>query len=117
MLGRYIKINDIELPNPTSFSYGYNPSENVYESEAGTQLSNIKRLDRISWSASFNCTSTLRDTLLTYCKTPSVKVKIDNGDAIDGRLRLAGEVALVENSEYTEGTQGLWTVPVKFEGE
>lgn len=117
MLGKYIKINDSTLPNPVSFTYTYNPSENVYESEAGTQLSNIRRLDRLSFSASFNCSSRLRDTLVTYCKTPSVSVKIDNGTVVNGRLRLSGDIALVEGSENNEGTQGLWTVPVTFEGE
>lgn len=117
MLGRYIKIDNVVMPNPETFSYKYNPDENVYTSEAGTQLSNIKRLDRMSFNASFNCSSRLRDALIGLCMTPSVSVQIDGGASTSGRLRLAGDIALVEGSENTNGTQGLWTVPVSFEGE
>ena len=117
MLGKYLKINNTLMPNPESFEFTYNPNENIYTSEAGTELSNIIRLDRLSFSASFNCSSRLRDTLLAYCLSPSVEVKIDGGAAINGRLRLSGAVVLVEGSELNTGTQGLWTVPVTFEGE
>lgn len=116
MLGKYIKINNTLMPNPTSFSMAYPPDENVFTSEAGTQLSNIRRLDRLTFSASFNCTDRMRDTLIGYCQTPSVTVQIDNGTATDGRLRL-GDIGLVEDSEMVNGTQGLWTVSVTFEGE
>ena len=117
MLGKYITIDNVLMPNPTAFSYKYNPDENVFTSEAGTQLSNIRRLDRLSFSASFNCSSRLRDVLEAKCKQASVKVSIDNGAAIDGRLRLSGDITLVEDSEYVNGTSGLWVVPVTFEGE
>lgn len=116
MLGKYITINNTQMPNPTSYEETLNPSENVYESEAGTQMSNIVRLDRFSFSASWNCTSRLRDTLKTYCKTASVNVSVD-GVAYTGRMRLGGAISLVENSETNTGTQGLWTVPITFEGE
>lgn len=116
-LGKYIKINDELMPNPTKFEFTLNPQENIFYSESGTELSNIVRLDRPSWSASFNCSDRLRDKLLTLCKSASVKVKIDNGTEMSGRLRLGGSVSLVEDSEYVGGTQGLWEVPVTFEGE
>lgn len=117
MLARYIKINNETMPNPTAFSMNYPPDENVFTSEAGTQLTNIRRLDRLTFSASFACSSRLKDKLIALCMEPSVEVVIDNGTATSGRLRLAGDIALVENSEYTGGTQGLWSVPVTFEGE
>lgn len=116
MLGKYISINSTLMPNPTTFSMAYPPDENVFTSEAGTQLSNIRRLDRLTFSASFNCTDRMRDTLVSYCQTPSVSVQIDGGTAISGRLRL-GDISLVEDSEMVNGTQGLWTVSVTFEGE
>lgn len=115
-LGKYISINNNLMPNPVSFEETLNPSENVYESEAGTQMSNIVRLDRYSFSATWNCTSRLRDALKTYCTTASVTVKID-GVSHSGRMRLGGAISLVENSETNTGTQGLWTVPITFEGE
>jgi len=117
MLGRYITINNTVMPNPAKFSYTFPPDENVFTSEAGTQLTNIKRLDRLTFSASWNCSSRLRDELLALCKTPSVSVSIDNEPAVDGRLRLSSGPELVEDSEYTNGTDGLWVVSVTFEGE
>ena len=117
MLGKYIKFNNTQMPNPVSFSYKYNPDENIFTSEAGTQMSQIRRLDRLSFSAAFNCTSRLRDQLDALCLLPSVTATIDNGTPVSGRLRQSGDVTLVEDSENTEGTQGLWTVPVIFEGE
>lgn len=117
MLGKYIKINGELMPNPTAFSYRYNPDENVFTSEAGTELTNIRRLDRLSFSASFNCSSRLKEKLEVFCKTASVSVSINDETAVDGRLRLGGDITLVEFSEYTNGTDGLWSVPVTFEGE
>ena len=117
MLGRYIKIDNVVMPNPIAFSYTYDADESVYKSEAGTELSNIRRLDRLSFSATFNCSSRLKDSLVGLCMTPSVDVQIDNGAVTSGRLRLNGDIELVENSEKTGGTQGLWTVRVQFQGE
>lgn len=119
MLGKFIKIDNEQMPNPNpgTFAYRYNPDENVFKSEAGTELSNIRRLNRISWSAAFNCTSTLKEKLETMVLKPSVEVSIDNGTAISGRLRLGSDISLVEDSEYLSATQGLWVVPLVFEGE
>lgn len=116
MLGKYITINGTQMPNPISFAEQLNPQENVYASEAGDQMSNIVRLDRYSFSASWNCTSRLKAQILGYCKLASVEVSIDSED-YSGRMRLGGAINLVENSENSEGTQGLWEVPVTFEGE
>ncbi len=115
MLGQYIRINNEQMPNPEGFSGNLNPSENIFESEAGTQMSNIVRLDRPSWSCSFNCSSRLKAKLLAFCKLASVEAEVD-GETMRGRLRLGG-YELVENSEYTSGTDGLWTVSVEFQGE
>ena len=117
MLGRYIKVGDVFWPNPIpgSFAIEYEASENVFETEDGGVVSNIIRLNRPVWGATFNCSSTMRDTIVAACQEPSVTVKID-GVQMSGRLRLSGEISLVENSERTEGTSGLWVVPVRFEG-
>lgn len=119
MFGKYLKINNRTMPNPNpgSFSYKLNPQENTYTSEAGDELTEVVRLDRLSFKASFNCSSSLKEELEALCKTARVTVSIDNGAAITGRLRLAGDISLVANSERTPGTQGLWVVPVSFEGQ
>lgn len=117
-LGRFISINGEQVPNPApgSFSMGLNPQENLYTSESGLQMSNVVRLDRPSWGATFDVSSKWRDKFLTWCKLASVTCVID-GETMSGRLRLSGAYTLVENSENTQGTQGLWEVPITFEGE
>lgn len=116
MLGKYISINGETLPNPVpgSFEYQLNPMENVFENEAGEQMANVKRLDRISWTGSFQCTSTKRDSLLAFCKLAECSCSFD-GVEYQGRLRLNGGVSLYELSEYTPGTNGLWTLSLTFE--
>lgn len=115
-LGKFIKINNEQVPNPESFDETLNPSENIYESEAGTQLANIVRLDRYSFSASWNCSSRFKAKFLAWCKLASVDVTI-NGVTTSGRMRLGGSISLVEDSANVGGTEGLWTVPITFEGE
>ena len=118
MLGKFLKINGEQMPNPNpeTWNAALNPKENIYETEAGTRKSNIIRLDRPSWSCSFNCTSRMKDRIVDYCKRPSVVCEVD-GEEFEGTLRLSGAITLVKDSEYCRGTNGLWVVPVVFEGE
>lgn len=117
MLGRFIKIDGVQFPNPVTgtFAPALNPQENVYLTEDGSQASNIVRLDRFSFDAQFNCSSMQRGKVEAVAKAPSCIVEID-GQVYEGRLRLSGAITMIANSERVEGTQGLWVVPVKFEG-
>lgn len=116
MLGQFLKINNVQMPNPNTGTWkeSLNPNENKYSTEDGTMKVVPIRLDRKSWSAEFNCTSTMRATLESYCKMARVSCAV-NGTTYNGTLRLGGEVALAEDSEYTSGTDGLWVVPLVFE--
>ena len=117
MLGRYITIDSVQYPNPIpgSFAIVYDVSENKFEMEDGSVASNIVRLNRPVWSASFNCTSTMKNAIVTDCMKSYVTAVVD-GATMNGRLRLSGDITLVENTERVTGTDGLWIVPVKFEG-
>lgn len=116
MLGQFITVNGETLPNPVpgTFEYSLNPAENIFENEAGEQMANVKRLDRVSWGASFQCTSRIRDKLIAFCKLPEVVCTVD-GVQYAGRLRLGGSVALYERSETVALTRGLWTLTLTFE--
>jgi hypothetical protein len=116
MLGKYIRINGVQFPNPVSgtFAPALNPIENIYTTEDGHQASNIIRLDRFSFDAQFNCSGVMRARLEAIAKMASCTVEVE-GVEYEGRLRLSGSITMIENSERTEGTQGLWVVPVKFE--
>lgn len=117
MLGKYLRINNEQLPNPIpgAFEYQLNADENVFTNEAGEQMTNIIRLDRLSWTGTFQCTGRMKDKLLAICKLAECSCTFE-GETYGGRLRLGGAVVLYDNSEYTAGTDGLWTVPLVFEG-
>lgn len=116
MLDKFLKIDNVKMPNPVSgsFTFALNPDENVFSNEAGEQMANVKRLNRASWGGTFNCTSGMRDTLLGKCKANECTCEVD-GVLYSGRLRLNGEVSMVAGSELVENTQGLWVVPLRFE--
>lgn len=117
MLGKYLLIDAVPFPNPVTGSLAMmlNAAENVYQTEDGKEAANILRLDRPSWTATFNCSSGQLAALLAICKSASCTVTIC-GQEMTGRMRLNGNYTLYENSERTTGTDGLWVVPVKFEG-
>ncbi len=112
MLGKYIVVNSVTLPNPKSFSLSEETVENVYESEAGTDLAQVVRLGKVSAKATFQVTSLWRDRLKTMTQTATQPVTID-GQSMTMRLR-DYSAKLVENSENIEGTDGLWTVSINF---
>lgn len=115
-LGQFIKINGTTIPNPNTGTYStnLNAEEKNYSTENGTRKNIPIRLDRKSWTGEFNCSSTMKATLEGYCKQARVTCLL-NGMTYQGTLRLNGDITMVENSEYTEGTDGLWVVPLVFE--
>ena len=115
MLGKFIKINNTTIPNPNpdSFTEAYPPQENIFTTEAGTQLASVVRLDRYTWTGEFNVSSRLKETLLGYAQMASVTCTV-NGTNYSGRLRV-GNIALYGNSAHTSGTDGLWVIGLTFE--
>lgn len=112
MLGKYLKINGTQYPNPTSFQIKYKNNENVNLSEAYTELTSVNRLCKMELAMTFQLTSFLYEAILADCKLPSVSLSL-NGVNYVGRLRMAS-ADLEDNSETTQGTDGLWTVKVSF---
>ena len=118
MLNKYLKINGELMPNPVSFKgITPNPQENVFFSEGGRRMTNIVRLDRPSWAATFQCTSRMKAKLETFCKSQSVTSSFNNEPTMTGTLRMSGSPTLVKNSEFCNNTDGLWEISVIFEGE
>ena len=115
-LGQFLKINNTAIPNPNpgTFSTNLNANEKQYTTENGILKVVPLRLERRSWKGEFNCSSVMKATLEGYCKLARVNCTVDNL-SYSGTLRLDGDVTLVENSEYTDGTKGLWVVPFRFE--
>lgn len=116
MLGKFIKIDDEQFPNPVpgTFNDALYPVENLFTSEDGQQLSNVVRLNRRGWSATFNCTEYMKNRIKDKCMKPSCTCVIDD-ISMSGRLRTSSPSNLVAGSEYTPETNGLWVVSVTFE--
>jgi len=115
MLGKFIKVNSLQIPNPNpgTWKQNMNPDESEFFTESGRRKTIPRRLERVSWSAEFNCTSVMLETLKNFCRLPRVTVEI-NGVSYQGTLR-AGEESLVEDSENVPGTDGLWILPLVFQ--
>lgn len=115
MLGNYIRINNIKIPNPNvgTFTESYPPLENVLTTEAGTRRVSVVRLDRYVWTGEFNVSSRLKAVLLSLAHSASVSCEV-NGVSKSGTLRV-GNISLYSNSEWTRNTDGLWTIQLTFE--
>ena len=115
MLGyRYLKINGTAIPNPVpgTFQIEFTPDETIENSEAGTELGAVKRLDKKTFKADFQVTSFWRQFLENVCKVRTVTL---NYQGTDYTVRARGyNPKLFENSEWTEGTEGLWTINLTF---
>ena len=114
MLGRnYLKVDGVDLPAPVSFEDNSLLHEEVNQSEAASDIVAIIRQKQAVFNFTLQLSSTWRATLDTYCHKASVTLSY-NGTQYTGRLRRSGAWSLVERSERTEGTDGLWTCPCTF---
>lgn len=113
MIGdNYISINGETIPNPTIFKVDYVNDETIGKSEAGTDIGNVRRLLKGTYSFSFDSSSRGRDKIKAFCALAECQAVIQ-GKTMTGRLRLTGE-SMLKNSEYVANTDGLWTLTVKF---
>lgn len=109
MLGReYISINGTKIPNPASLTMSAEDIETTAQSEGGYDLVNIVRLGKLKATANMDLTSWWADKMEVFCQLPQCQLKIGNRTY---RARLRGfSKSLVEDSEYVNGTNGLWKV-------
>lgn len=112
MLGKYLKIGDETLPNPSSFSENFENIEEVNQSEGGTDLTSVTRLCKLNLSMSFKVSSTWKTKLIDYGKLAFLTLNY-NGVDYAGRFRVES-CELAEESDRTENTDGLWTLSVSF---
>lgn len=114
MLGKYIKwtsgLDTVTLPNPTAMTESYSNNEVISLSEAGTEIGNVTRLQKKTFTCTWNASSTLKTTLETMCAEPRSLLTIA-GTSHYYRARIISAV-LVANSEWADRTNGLWTIRV-----
>lgn len=115
MLGsNFLHINGVAIPNPKIDGFSEAPQiiEQVNQSEAGSDLVTVTRLNKLSLNMSFNVSSRWKTKLDNYSKLLSVTLTYNGVDYV-GRFRATGN-ALFGNSAHTQGTNGLWVCNYTF---
>lgn len=112
MLGKYIKVDGLQYPNPTKTQIAYENNEKVNKSEAGTELVSAIRLQKLSITFTFQVSSQWRDKILRDCRKLNVALDFGGNEYI-GRIRVTKNV-LAKDSEYVSITEGFWTLTVVF---
>ena len=102
MLGKYITLNGVQLPNPQKWKESHDVVENSKETEAGTTATIITRYQCSSAFANQLYSLSIKDTLTMQLK----------GDTKESRTVMIRdfEKSLESGSERTAGTDGLWNV-------
>ncbi len=102
------------LPKPIQWDESYTVIENVNTSEAGTDLVNIFRQNKLSVSAQLQCTSRLYHKLYTMSQQPHLYLQTYDPltDATGNRkMRMRDFTASFQQySDNVPNTTGLWVV-------
>lgn len=109
----YLTFNSEALPWAKKNSVKLSHVETVAKTEAGTDVAIVTRLNQPTYSYSFTVTSAWRDKLLTIGNYAQGTLSI-NGDAGHTVRPRIQSIDLVQNSELTEGTDGLYNVSMTF---
>lgn len=110
-----VQINSTNIPVPKTWNEVPEVVENVNTTEAGTDVVDVLRVDKLTVNASFDVSSTWLGTFKGWANsTSALTVKIYDAvtDAYITRyMRIRNFAAnLVENSDNTSGTIGLYNL-------
>lgn len=110
-----IQINSTNLPVPIVWDETAEVVENANTTEAGTDIVDIMRVDKLTVSASFDVSSTWLATFKGWANSTS-KLTVKIYDSVSGTyvtryMRIRNMISsLVKNSDKNSGTIGLWKV-------
>lgn len=109
------KINNTPIPVPIEWSENSEVVENVNTTEAGTDVTDVLRVDKLTVTASFDVSSAWLATFKGWSNSTSalsVKIYDPVTDAyLERSMRIRNFVSnLVQHSDNTSGTIGLWNV-------
>ena len=114
-----LKFNEDEIPTPTGWNESYGLVENVNVTEAGTDQVSITRYDKLSVSASFQCSSKWAQKFKAYSVLDQLTVTLYDLGTAAYKTRImrirSFQASQVENSELTTGTNGLWKISFTLE--
>lgn len=109
----YLKFNNTVLPWATSNDEKPTHIETIGVSEAGTDLGIVTRLNKLTYSYSFRVTSWWKEKLFSICNLNQGTLYIGGDAGHVVRPRWNGS-KLVQDSELTENTNGLYDVSINF---
>lgn len=119
MLSKHLKFDGVQIPNPTSYSEESETINNQYETEAGGLNISVIRYDRLHISVSFDVTSAWAKKLKDYSKKDTLTVTlIDLSlDSKSDHIMILRNFKskLVDHSEHTPWTNGLWNVSFELQ--
>ncbi|WP_108775574.1 hypothetical protein [Lactimicrobium massiliense] len=115
MLSDYpIYFDDTKLFTPESWHESYEVVENTNQTEAGTDQTVVIRYDKLSVSASFNCSSKWAAKFAEFRDHDSIQVKLYDLKTQDYKTRTMRirnfKSGPEKNSERTKRTNGLYVV-------
>lgn len=110
-----IKINNTDLPVPTDWNEYAEVVEVANTTEAGTDIVDLMRVDKLTVNASFDVSSSWLATFKGWANdTSKLTVKIYDSVSsayVTRYMRIRNfNYSLVRYSDKTSGTIGLWTV-------
>ena len=120
MLSEYpIYFDDTKLFSPASWEESFAVVESPNQTEAGTDPVIVTRYDKLSVSASFQCSSRWAAKLAEFRDKDSIQVKLYDLKTQDYKTRTMRirnfKSGPEKNSEKTKGTNGLYTVSFDLE--
>lgn len=110
-----VKINNTPIPVPIEWSENSSVVENAMTTEAGTDVVDVLRVDKLTVTASFDVSSSWLATFKGWANSTSalaVKIYDPVTDAyVERSMRIRNFVSnLVPNSDNTSGTIGLYNL-------
>ena len=110
-----IKINNVAIPFAGSMEENYDTIETVNQSEAGTDIVQVRRLNKLTLSISYTILSDFISQFETWAGTSSyLTVQIFNfgtGAYTSKQMRMRNyKKSLVPKSQDLEATTGIWKV-------
>jgi hypothetical protein len=114
-----IYFDETELFTPESWEESYSVIESTNQTEAGTDQVIVTRYDKLSVSASFQCSSRWAAKFAEFRDKDSIAVKLYDLKTQDYKTRVMRirnfKTGPEKNSEKTKGTNGLYTVSFDLE--
>lgn len=113
-----LQFNTTQIPYPSSYSTGYETIENSYTSEAGTDLVQVTRYKKKTWSMGFNCLESVAQTLEGFSDVDSFTLHfydVRTGASTTATVRMRDfSMTLIPGTDKLTYCNGLYQVSFKL---